>query len=129
MIKIINKVSREKVLRVAFSTFRVNLFILESSRWLLWYCWTDGWSWNLKSYWCLLKTKYQRLRYNWWHRICGSYCRKKSKNFNVHFLLSSFEKYAKELESDELEWGHLHTEKFWRENYKRFEENEFFYVK
>ena len=36
------------------------------------------------------------------------------------FLISSYEKYIKELDSDELEWGHLHEEKFWRENYKRF---------
>lgn len=40
-------------------------------------------------------------------------------------ILTSFEKYVKELESDELEWGPIHAEKFWKENYKRFEENDF----
>lgn len=37
-------------------------------------------------------------------------------------ILSSFEKYVKELNTDKLDWTPVHTEKFWKENVKRFED-------
>jgi V-type H+-transporting ATPase subunit H len=43
--------------------------------------------------------------------------------------LRSFEKYQKEIESQSLEWGPIHSEKFWKENYKRFEDKDFFTIK
>ena len=48
------------------------------------------------------------------------------QNFRI---LSSFEKYVKEIETDALTWGPCHTEKFWKETVKRFEEDEFKYIK
>ena len=44
-------------------------------------------------------------------------------------LLSNFERYCRELETRKLHWSFLHSEKFWRENYTYFEENEFMAVK
>jgi len=41
-------------------------------------------------------------------------------------VLSSFDMYKKELQSQQLEWSPVHkSEKFWRENCARFEENDF----
>jgi V-type H+-transporting ATPase subunit H len=41
-------------------------------------------------------------------------------------VLSSFDMYKKELQSGQLEWSPVHkSEKFWRENCSRFEENDF----
>eukprot|EP00744_Colponema_vietnamica_P001028 GILI01001758.1.p1 GENE.GILI01001758.1~~GILI01001758.1.p1 ORF type:complete len:462 (-),score=140.85 GILI01001758.1:589-1899(-) len=38
---------------------------------------------------------------------------------------SSIERYLKELEAGVLEWSPVHTDKFWRENVMRFEDQEF----
>ena len=40
-------------------------------------------------------------------------------------ILSSFEKYNKEISTRKLNWGPCHSENFWKENVKRFEENDF----
>jgi len=41
-------------------------------------------------------------------------------------VLSSFDMYKKELQSQQLDWSPVHkSEKFWRENCARFEENDF----
>jgi V-type H+-transporting ATPase subunit H len=40
-------------------------------------------------------------------------------------ILSSFEKYVKEIDSRKLEWTPVHTEKFWKEHVKKFEDNDF----
>jgi len=41
-------------------------------------------------------------------------------------VLSSFDMYKKEVQSQQLEWSPVHkSEKFWRENCSRFEENDF----
>jgi len=44
-------------------------------------------------------------------------------------ILTSFEKYEKEIDSDNLEWGPIHSEKFWKENVKRFEDKDFLIIK
>lgn len=44
-------------------------------------------------------------------------------------ILSSFEKYQKELHSHHLEWSPVHSEKFWRENIKKFEDDDFKLIK
>lgn len=44
-------------------------------------------------------------------------------------ILSSFEKYVKEIESGVLEWSPVHSERFWRENVRKFETDEFKYIK
>lgn len=43
--------------------------------------------------------------------------------------LSTFEKWVSEIQSGALRWGIVHTEKFWRENNKLMEHNDFAYVK
>eukprot|EP00947_MAST-08B_sp_MAST-8B-sp1_P006667 g6667.t1 len=40
-------------------------------------------------------------------------------------VLTSFEQYQKELRMGNLRWGPTHTEKFWREHARRFDEGEF----
>lgn len=36
-------------------------------------------------------------------------------------ILTSYEKYEKEINMQLLEWSPVHTEKFWKENVKKFE--------
>jgi V-type H+-transporting ATPase subunit H len=47
------------------------------------------------------------------------------KNYRI---LSSFEKYVKEINTNTLRWGPCHSENFWKENVKRFEFDDFKYV-
>lgn len=44
-------------------------------------------------------------------------------------LPRSFEKYIKELNGQNLNWSPVHTEKFWKENVKRFEDNDFLLIR
>lgn len=43
--------------------------------------------------------------------------------------LSSYEMYRAEVLSGALRWGPVHTEQFWRENYNKFDENNFDLIK
>lgn len=38
---------------------------------------------------------------------------------NIKFL-SNFEKYAREINSEHLDWSSVHTERFWKENAMKF---------
>lgn len=38
---------------------------------------------------------------------------------------SSMERYEREVESGQLRWSPVHTAEFWKENFKRFEEDNF----
>jgi len=40
-------------------------------------------------------------------------------------ILSSFEKYKKEVINGLLEWGPVHSSHFWKDNYKKMEEENF----
>lgn len=44
-------------------------------------------------------------------------------------ILTSFEKYEKELNKGYFEWSPVHSEKFWKENVKKFEEDDFKLIK
>lgn len=44
-------------------------------------------------------------------------------------VLSSFEKYVKELTGQLLEWSPVHSEKFWKENVKKMEDQDFLMVR
>ncbi|CAD8123762.1 unnamed protein product [Paramecium sonneborni] len=44
-------------------------------------------------------------------------------------ILTSFEKYVKELNAQNLNWSPVHSEKFWKENVKKFEENDFLLIR
>jgi len=48
------------------------------------------------------------------------------KNFR---LLSSLERYEKEIKSKQLSPGHLHSEKFWREHVTEFEKGDFYLIR
>jgi V-type H+-transporting ATPase subunit H len=39
--------------------------------------------------------------------------------------LTSFEKYTKELFAEYFTWSPVHSEKFWKENVKKFEDDDF----
>jgi V-type H+-transporting ATPase subunit H len=43
--------------------------------------------------------------------------------------LSTFEMYLKELDAGKLHWTQVHTEKFWKENVNRMEDDDFSAVK
>ena len=47
----------------------------------------------------------------------------------AHAQLSTFERYATEVSSGQLKWGLVHTEKFWRENARSVEANDFALLK
>ena len=44
-------------------------------------------------------------------------------------ILSNFDKYAREIDSEYLQWSSVHTERFWKENAMKFEQNDFQYIK
>ena len=44
-------------------------------------------------------------------------------------ILSNFDKYAREINSEHLDWSSVHTERFWKENAIKFEQNEFQLIK
>jgi len=44
-------------------------------------------------------------------------------------VLSSFDKYVKEVNSELLEWSSVHNERFWKENALKFEANEYHIIK
>lgn len=44
-------------------------------------------------------------------------------------ILTSFEKYEKELNRGYFDWSPVHSEKFWKENVKRFEDDDFKMIK
>jgi hypothetical protein len=48
------------------------------------------------------------------------------KNYKI---MTSFEKYAKEMDNGNLKWGSLHTINFWEDHYKEFEFNNFEYIR
>jgi len=43
--------------------------------------------------------------------------------------LSNFDRYEKEISSGNLQWGFIHSEKFWNENVMKFEKDEFRAIK
>lgn len=44
-------------------------------------------------------------------------------------ILSSFDKYVKEINSETLEWSSVHNERFWKENAIKFEANDYQIIK
>lgn len=49
-----------------------------------------------------------------------------SPRFLLWFALcSTFERYVAEVNSGQLRWGIVHTDKFWRENVRALEANDF----
>jgi V-type H+-transporting ATPase subunit H len=48
-----------------------------------------------------------------------------NKLANNYRELNTFERYQQELFTGELEWGTIHTEKFWKENVRKFEADDF----
>ena len=44
-------------------------------------------------------------------------------------VLSSFDKYVKELTAKHLTWSSVHNERFWKENAVKFEANDYHLIK
>lgn len=44
-------------------------------------------------------------------------------------VLSSFEKYCREINSESMEWSAVHTERFWKENVLKFEANDYLIIR
>lgn len=44
-------------------------------------------------------------------------------------ILSSFDKYVREINGESMEWNSVHTERFWKENAVKFESNDFQIIK
>lgn len=122
MVEAVKNVSREKVSRVAFKIFRVDTSYQNLAKWedcieLL----VDN---------NLLKVVDNELRKNIKDDVLKD---------NLEFLadvlernyriLSSYEKYNKEINTDKLNWGPCHSEKFWKEHVKKFELNDFGLIK
>lgn len=117
MIEVIQKLSREKLVRVAFMCFR-NLTELSPD------CIEIMVDNNLlKVVDTLMKgnIKDQEVLDDLTH--VGEVLEKNIK------ILTSFEKYMKELNSKYFQWSPVHSEKFWKENVKRFEDEDFMHVK
>jgi len=116
MIQVMQSLSKEKLIRLGYSTFRN----LSNSAEALELMVDNG----------LIKVT---------SNILKSIIKDKETKDDVEFIdsvleknlkvLTSFEKYCKEVNSTIFEWGPIHTERFWRENVKKFEENDFFYIK
>lgn len=117
MTEVILKLSREKIVRVAFATFRnlcdtspeaielmVDAGLLKIIDTLM-----KG---NIKD-----KDIIEDLEY------VGTILEKNLK------ILSSFEKYVKEINTQVLDWSPVHSEKFWKENVKKFEDQDFLLIR
>lgn len=111
MINALKNISREKLSRVAFKIFK------NVSKWEA----------------CI-----ELMVENDLNKVVENELRKNLKDDNLHenldFLadlldknakiFSSFENYVKEIKAGELNWGPCHRESFWKNNVKRFEEND-----
>lgn len=122
MIDAVKNVSREKVSRVAFKIFRVKSAYKNLAKWddcieLL----VDN---------NLLKVVDNELRKNIKDDVLKDNLDFLSDVLEKNYrILSSYEKYTKEINTDRLNWGPCHSEKFWKEHVKKFEMNEFALVK
>lgn len=112
VIEVIQKISREKILRVACSLFR-NLSEYEVAVEVM----VDNGL--LKVVDVLLRGSIKDTELKEDLEYLGQLLEKNIK------ILTSFEKYIKELNSGMLEWGPVHSERFWKDNVKKFEENNF----
>lgn len=116
MVEAIKNVSREKVSRVAFKVFR-NLAKWDECVELM----VDN---------NLLKVVDNELRKNFKDEVLRDNLEFLAELLERNYrILSSYEKYSKEINTDHLAWGPCHSEKFWKENVKKFEGNDFGLVK
>jgi V-type H+-transporting ATPase subunit H len=116
MIEAIKNVSREKVSRVAFKIFR-NLSKWDDCVELM----VDN---------NLLKVVDNELRKNFKDEVLRDNLEYLAEVLERNYrILSSYEKYNKEISTDKLSWGPCHSEKFWKENVKKFEGNDFGLIK
>lgn len=116
-IEAIQKISREKVLRVAFAAFR-NLS--DNSPQAIEMMVDNG---LIKNIDLLLKGNLKDQDVIDDIKYVGEILEKNIK------ILTSFEKYVKELNNQSLSWSPVHSEKFWKENVKKFEENDFLLIR
>ncbi|CAD8207074.1 unnamed protein product [Paramecium octaurelia] len=117
IIESVQKISREKILRVSFACFR-NL--VDVSPQCIELMVDNG---LIKVVDLLLKGNLKDQDLIDDIKYVGEILEKNMK------ILTSFEKYVKELNAQNLTWSPVHTEKFWKENVKKFEENDFLLIR
>ncbi|CAD8194181.1 unnamed protein product [Paramecium octaurelia] len=117
IIESVQKISREKILRVSFACFR-NL--VDASPQCIELMVDNG---LIKVVDLLLKGNLKDQDLIDDIKYVGEILEKNMK------ILTSFEKYVKELNAQNLTWSPVHTEKFWKENVKKFEENDFLLIR
>ncbi|CAD8120222.1 unnamed protein product [Paramecium sonneborni] len=117
VIESVQKISREKILRVSFACFR-NL--VDNSAQCIELMVDNG---LIKVVDLLLKGNLKDQDLIDDIKYIGEILEKNMK------ILTSFEKYIKELNAQNFCWSPVHTEKFWKENVKKFEENDFLLIR
>ncbi|CAK63714.1 unnamed protein product (macronuclear) [Paramecium tetraurelia] len=117
IIESVQKISREKILRVSFACFRNLVDVSPQSIELM----VDNGL--IKVVDLLLKGNLKDQDLIDDIKYVGEILEKNMK------ILTSFEKYVKELNAQNLTWSPVHTEKFWKENVKKFEENDFLLIR
>ncbi|CAD8111966.1 unnamed protein product [Paramecium primaurelia] len=117
IIESVQKISREKILRVSFACFRNLVDISPQCIELM----VDNGL--IKVVDLLLKGNLKDQDLIDDIKYVGEILEKNMK------ILTSFEKYVKELNAQNLTWSPVHTEKFWKENVKKFEENDFLLIR
>jgi len=112
MIQSVQKLSREKVIRVGYATFK-NLSESEAAIELM----VDGGLLKVTDILSKSIIKDEEIKKD--IEVLGQTLERNLK------ILTSFEKYKKEVQNGVLEWGPIHSERFWRENYKKMEDDNF----
>jgi len=115
MIMCIQKLSREKIIRVGYSTFK-NLSESDQAIELM----VEGGLLKVTDILAKSLIKEEEVKKD--IEVIGAILEKNLK------ILTSFEKYQKELNNGILEWGPIHSERFWKENFKKMEDNNFLLI-
>lgn len=113
----ITRISREKIIRVSFNIFRQ---LSEQCPPSIEHMVDSG---LLKTIDNLLKTNIKDQDIQNDLEFIGDILERNIK------ILSSFEKYQKELSTELLDFTPCHSEKFWKENVQRFQEQDFYLVR
>ena len=117
MIFVIQIISREKILRVSFGTFRNLIEHCEAAIEIM----VESGLLRMVELYSKTNIKDEELKEDL--DFVGQVLEKNLR------ILTSFDKYLKELNTTTLEWGPVHSDKFWKEHVRRFEDDDFGMIK